>query len=183
MDLVIRKVFIDYEKEEEFLNDMSLKGWALKRYTWCKYTFEEAPKGKYIYRLELLDNLMSHPDSQKYIQFMEETGAEFVTSYIRWAYFRKDALDGEFTIYSDIDSKLNHYKKIFSFFLILTGINVLIGAMNMYHGFKAVISGRPPVNTFACLISFITVAFMVGFAVLPMYKKIEKLKKEKEVIQ
>lgn len=176
MNLIIRKAFIDYEKEEVFLNDMSSKGWALKQYTWCKYTFEEAPNSEYIYRLELLDNLISHPDSQRYIQFMEDTGAEFVTKYIRWAYFRKKASEGEFNIYSDIDSRLKHYRKIFSFFSILTGMNVIIGIMNIYHSFEAILSGRG-------LISLLTIIFMLVFAVIPMYNKIIKLKKEKGVLE
>ncbi len=52
---VIRKLFFDFEKEELFLNKMSANGLALSKYTWGKYVFYEAPKGEYIYRLELLD--------------------------------------------------------------------------------------------------------------------------------
>ena len=49
MKHIVRKAYVDYEKEE-----MSAKGAALTNYSWCKYTFEDTPKGEYIYRIELL---------------------------------------------------------------------------------------------------------------------------------
>lgn len=178
---VIRKAFFDFEKEERFLNAMSAKGLALKNYSWCKYVFEDAPKGEYIYRLELLENPIEHPESQEYISFMKDMGAELVASYHRWCYFRKKAADGEFTIYSDVDSKIQHYNRIRFLFVVITALNFFVGVYNFYIGNVSITNDFPPINTLMSIISFTVAALLLIFILLPLSKKIEILKKEKEI--
>lgn len=170
MKRVVIRPYIDFESEERFLNEMSKKGWALTQYTWCKYTFEDVPKGKYIFRIELLENPVEHPKSQEYIRFMEETGAKLVSSYNRWVYFRRDAAEGEFDIYSDIDSRLKHYRRIQMFFIAVTAINLFVGLLNAVSG-----------NTYIALIPFILFAYLVIFIHLPLVNKIGTLEKEKGI--
>lgn len=55
MKQVIRKAFWNYEKEEHWLNTMSAKSLAMTNYSWCRYVFEEEPRGEYIYRIELTE--------------------------------------------------------------------------------------------------------------------------------
>jgi len=43
---------------------------------------------------------------------MEESGVEAIATWYCWVYFRKKAVDGPFDIYSDIDSRITHYKRI-----------------------------------------------------------------------
>ena len=182
MKHIIRKAFFDFEKEEKFLNEMSANGFALTDYSWCKYIFEDAPKGEYIYRIELLGHPMDHQESRDYLQFMEETGAELVTSYNkRWIYFRRKAADGEFAIYSDIDSKLNHYNRILILFWAAAGLNLFVGLINLLLGaFTASIS-RPPINSYVSLISFSIFILILLFLIIPLNKKIKGLKIEKEI--
>lgn len=52
MKHVVRKLFWDYEKEENWLNEMSAKGLVLSKYSWYSYEFLETPKNEYI-RIEL----------------------------------------------------------------------------------------------------------------------------------
>ena len=68
----IRKWFWvwEYEKEERWLNEMALEGWALQSVGWCRYTFERTEPGEYTIRLE-----MRAPD-ESYLDFMRESGAE-----------------------------------------------------------------------------------------------------------
>jgi hypothetical protein len=115
MKKIIKKAFWDFEKEEKWLNEMAVKGLAMTDYSWCRYVFNSSEPGEYIYRIELLKEPVTHPESEKYINFMEDTGAEFVGSYMKWVYFRKKASEGEFEIYSDTDSKIAHYKKIINY--------------------------------------------------------------------
>ncbi|WP_042462758.1 DUF2812 domain-containing protein [Neobacillus dielmonensis] len=180
MKHVIRKLFYDFEKEEKFLNKMSANGLALIEYSWGRYVFGDAPKGEYTYRLELLEQPINHQESQNYIEFMEETGAELVTSYNRWVYFRKKEAEGEFTIYSDIDSKLQHYKRIMVLFLAVAGFNLFIGFLNLHLGNMASI-GKPPINTYVSLLSFTITALMLIFLILPLTQKITALKTEKGI--
>ena len=111
------KAFMDYEKEEKWLNEMSAKGLAMTDYVLCRYTFEDCAPGEYVYRIELLDNLPSSAESQKYLDFMAENGVENVASWVRWVYFRRKADRGPFDIYSDIDSRIKHYKRIMTLWL------------------------------------------------------------------
>ena len=71
MKHIVRKPYWNYEKEENWLNEMAAQGLALTGYSWCRYEFEDSDKGKYIYRIELLDQSSSHPASRQYIAFLE----------------------------------------------------------------------------------------------------------------
>jgi hypothetical protein len=181
MKHIVRKAYWDYEKEEKYLNEMSAKGFALIDYSWCRYVFEEAPKGQYIYRLELLENPVTHPESQNYIKFMEETGAEFVVSYMRWVYFRKKAADGEFNIYSDIDSKINHYKRILVLFFAVMAMNLFPGLTNLILHISESTKGTGSFNIYSGIPSISVGMFFLIFLVMPLTKKIYALKKEKSI--
>lgn len=60
----------DFEKEEKWLNEMSAKGMQLVGVGIFKYIFEEGNPGEYFYRIELLEELPTHPESISYIRFM-----------------------------------------------------------------------------------------------------------------
>ena len=70
----IPKAYVSYDKEEAWLNEMAAKGLMLVHYSWCTYFFQEGIPGEYTYRLELLENLPSHPESQRYLDFMRDAG-------------------------------------------------------------------------------------------------------------
>ena len=66
MKHTVRKIFLNYEKEEEWLNEMSAKGMALIYYSWCRYVFEETQNNEYIYRIELLEKSPTSAESIPY---------------------------------------------------------------------------------------------------------------------
>lgn len=113
MKKTIRKWFWawDFYKEEKWLNDMSAKGLNLVSVNSNKYTFDEGTPGDYTVRMELLEKNSSAPESKKYIKFVEETGAEYLGTGMYYAYFRKKKTDGEFEIFSDIDSHIKHLNR------------------------------------------------------------------------
>lgn len=131
MKHIIRKAYWNYEKEEKWINEMAAKGLNLDSYTWAKYTFSEGEPGEYIYRIELLENRATHPESQNYIRFMEENGVEHVSSFARWIYLRKRAEDGEFDIYTDIESKIRHYSRVNTMWVALGAAEICIGLANL----------------------------------------------------
>lgn len=134
MKHIVRKAYFDYEKEEKWLNEMSAKGMALTDYSWCKYVFIEAPNNEYTYRIELLENLPTHAESIAYIRFLEENGVECVATYSRWIFLRKKSSEGPFDIYSDIESKINHYKRIFVSWNTVMWIEFMAGLINLIMG-------------------------------------------------
>lgn len=115
MRKVMHKVFMawQHEKEENWLNEMAAKGWNLVDTSLCRYTFEEGTPGEYQYRLELLEHGAKSQESREYIRFMEDTGAEHIATWFNgWVYFRKKVEDGPFELFSDIDSRVIHFKRI-----------------------------------------------------------------------
>lgn len=120
-----------FDKEERWLNEMAAKGLALVDASLCKYTFEETQPGEYGLRLELLENVPGHVESQHYIRFVEESGAEYLGSVNRWVYFRKPKAQGSFELYSDYASRLAHMKRISVLSLVLVAILLFFALSNL----------------------------------------------------
>lgn len=177
------RVFIDYEKEEKWLNAMAAKGLAMTDYSWCRYVFEDTEPREYTYRLELLDNMAVHPESRKYIEFLEETGVEQVAAYMRWAYFRKKTKDGPFDLYSDIDSKLVHFQRVFQLWLVLGLAELTIGFSNTMLGMNQTLRGEINFNSWMGLPLLVLGLFLLFGLALPLHRKIKRLKAEKEIME
>jgi hypothetical protein len=134
MKYIVRKAYWDYEKEEKWLNEMSAKGMGLTDYSWCRYVFTETPNNEYTYRIDLLENSPKHVESIAYIKFLEENGVEHVASYMRWIFIRKKSSEGAFDIYSDIESKIKHYKRINALWSTLMWAEFIVGLFNIIVG-------------------------------------------------
>ena len=178
MKHVVRKAFYDHEKEEKWINEMSAKGLALTDVSWCRYVFSETINNEYTYRIELLDKLPTSPESRAYINFLEENGVEYVSSYMRWIYLRKKSSEGDFDIYTDIDSKIKYYKKINVFWTSMMLIELVAVLINLIVG----ITNTKFINInlfFAFLLLILVIKFWsLG---IPIRKRIKELKKEKSI--
>ena len=126
----IRKWFWvwDFEKEEDWLNEMAMNGWVLESVGFCTYHFLRCEPGEYSVRLEM------HPYDEAYLSFMKETGAEYIGRMVMWIYFRKKTADGAFDLFSDIDSRISHLDKIGKWLSAVGGANLLIGVVNAFSG-------------------------------------------------
>ncbi len=124
--ITVRKWFWvwDFEKEEDWLNEMAMNGWLLDGVGWCTYHFVRCRPGDYSVRLEM------HPCDESYLAFMRETGAEYVGRMMMWIYFRKKTADGPFDLFSDIDSRIDHLNKIGRMLAIVGFANLVIGVAN-----------------------------------------------------
>ena len=180
----VRKAFWNYEKEEKWLNEMAAKGLALIDYSKGRYVFADCTPGEYIYRIELLKNPLNHVESQRYLSFMEENNVECIASSMNWIYFRKKAMEGAFDIYSDIESKLAHYKRICFLWSSIVIVNLLIGLFNLLFAtcFITTNSKYPnSINLFSGVLSLaIGILFFFGL-VYPTRKKIKKLQSEQRI--
>ena len=176
MKKVIYKLFFawDFEKEEKWLNEMSAKGLNLDGVGLCKYIFEEGTPGEYIYRLELLEKGPTHAESEQYIRFLEDTGVEYVGSVIRWVYFRKKAADGGFDLFSDIDSRIKHFKRLTSSFGVLAIAEFLISFSNLIIFFK----NGYRLNIYCGLLTT-ACGLLLTFGFCRVAKGTKKLKKER----
>ena len=113
-----------FEKEEAWLNEMAMNGWVLDGVGWCTYHFVRCEPGEYSVRLEM------HPRDESYVEFMRDTGAEYVGRMMMWIYFRKKTADGPFDLFSDIDSRISHLDRIGKMLTAIGGLNLAVGVMN-----------------------------------------------------
>ena len=128
----IRKWFWvwEFEKEEEWLNEMAQSGWVLDGVGVCTYDFVRSEPGEYAVRLEM------HGWDEQYVDFMRETGADYVGRMFAWIYFRKKTEDGPFDLFSDIDSRIRHLDQIGRVLLCVGVMNLLIGILNTMNPFN-----------------------------------------------
>ena len=127
----VRKLYWNFEAEESWLNKMAAKGHALINYSWGTYRFEPSRPAEWTYRIELLSDDAGKPASQEYLAFMADTGAQAVATYMRWVYFRKPSADGPFEVFSDLDSRIAHYKRVLLMFTSLFAALLPIAIVNI----------------------------------------------------
>lgn len=126
------KVFVNYQKEERWINEMAAAGWHLIKYSFLKYTFEKGEPGKYDYCIELLADLPATDKGKEYLSFMEEAGVEHVTQYSSWAYFRKEATGEPFEIYTDYESRKKHLMRIITLLSVVMLMNLGFSFFNLF---------------------------------------------------
>lgn len=178
----VRKAYINFEKEEKWLNEMADKGMNMVDYTFLRYFFEEGTPGEFTYRIELLNNMPEHPESRAYLKFMEETGAECVTTYMRWVYFRKKKMNGVFDLYSDYDSRIQHYKRVLLLLGVVGGMNLLLGITNLLHGTSAGAQRGFYGNVYIAIANWLVVLLLAP-SVINFYRKIRRMGQEKQLFE
>ena len=179
MRRIIHKLFFiwDFDKEEKWLNEMAAKGLCLVGVGFCRYEFEDCVPGEYRICLQLLDKMPKHPESQKYIEFLEQTGAEHIGSFTRWVYFRQKAADGNFELFSDNASRVKYLSSILSFIALIVGLNLYIGLYNIFVVFFL----QSPFNYIGLL--NLAVALLGIPGTIKLWKKRSRMKQESQLIE
>ena len=108
----VHRLYMDYEKEERWLNEMASRGWHLVRYRLGGYRFEQGEPGEWIYRIELLPAEPGSAASQEYLTLLLDSGAKVVSTHARWVYLRRPAALGPFELFSDLESRIGHYRRV-----------------------------------------------------------------------
>lgn len=117
----------NFEKEEKWLNEMALSGWALDGVGIGFFHFIACEPGEYTIRTEL------HGFDDAYFSFLKEMGVEYVGRVFQWVYFRKKTTFGEFELFSDIDSKIKHLNRIARVIWCVGVANLVIGVINSWN--------------------------------------------------
>jgi len=119
------------EKEEEWLASMSREGWHLIRVGFLNYTFKKGKPYDYIYRFDF--KVATNEDTKEYVSFFEDTGWKLIHRFGSWFYFRADrALGPDQEIYNNNRSKIEKYKRLLIFLVIIIGPSVCFVLPNMY---------------------------------------------------
>lgn len=171
----------EFEKEENWINQMAAKGLVLVKVHFPLYTFEECTPGEYTVRLELLYNLPGHPESREYIRFIEETGAEYLGSVTRWVYFKKKTTQGTFDLYSDNSSRLKHLNRILALLGIISILPICAGLGNISIYFSTNIDANfmNLIYSIPCL----GVGLFIVYGFLSVLSKKSKLQKQQNLFE
>ena len=122
---VVHRFYWDYEKEERWLNEMASRGWHFAGRRLGGYRFEQGEPGEWIYRIELLPAEPRSAASQEYLALLLDSGAEVVSRQARWVYLRRQAALGPFELFSDLESRIGHYRRVLK--LMTTALATLVG--------------------------------------------------------
>ncbi|MCF0148258.1 MAG: DUF2812 domain-containing protein [Clostridium sp.] len=161
--------YYDKDREEEFLNSMVAKGYAMTRFFLGVYHFEKCEPGEYTYRVDIIED-KNTKEKNEFYDLIRETGGELIQTWGVWAFFRKR---GDFELYSDNESKIEQYRRIKNVFLTLSIIEGLILAYELYLYNISKYNGR---NYLIPLFIILTITF--GYQVYKCKEKIKSLRDE-----
>ncbi len=120
----------DFDKEEEWLEEMACNGWVLDGVSFGTYHFIKTEPGEYSVRLQYLP---IGDESAEYTDLLEESGAQRVGRMLQWVYYRKKTCDGAFELFSDLDSRIGHLNRIANVILLIAASNLGIGLLNTFN--------------------------------------------------
>ena len=146
------RVYVDKDKEEKFLNNLSKKGYCFKKYFLFFYTFEKCESNEYTFKIDIIRD-KNYEQKQEFFSLLNETGIELVQTWGVWAFFKKR---GEFEIYSDVKGKIDQYTKIRNLFLLVGFVELIItpSQWNIYlmeHSIVGIVG--------ACFLTFLSLTF------------------------
>lgn len=142
----------NYEKEENWINEMSKKGFQLTKVGFAQYWFKKDVIN-YTYRIELLQNDIRSKEANDYIDFLNDVDIDVAAVFSNYIYLRKQ---GELELFSDNSSKTTYLLRIRN--LILKSLFPLSSICIVY----SIISINSTFNLFTRSI-FFTLAF--GFVI------------------
>lgn len=150
------RIYFDKDKETQWINKMAQKGFAMTGFFAGFYEFERCQPGEYIYQVDFSEKFCSV--SENYREFMAEMNVEIVQIWGFWVILRKKASDGEFLLYTDVDSNIAHYTKIRNFFKAAGIIESLLFLM------ETILIAMAPeeVISFAHILLLLFIALIIG---------------------
>lgn len=141
------RMYFDKDKETRWLNEMAQKGWAMTKFFAGFYTFEPCEKGEYLYQIDFGDRLFAVNDS--YREFMEEMDVEILQPWGFWIILRKKASQGNFVLYTDVDSSIENYSRIRKMFKAVAVLEIACTMFELY----CAVQGNPMGYAGACLVA------------------------------
>ena len=108
--------FVDFDKEELWLNEMARKGWAFWHTNGVIYRFKPCKPGEFIYQIDF-DEKKSHEGVGDYVVFRSSCGDLFVHQWKRKIYWKRETASGPFEAENNVAAKLRLTNKAFNFHL------------------------------------------------------------------
>ena len=162
------RLYWDKDAETKWLNEMADEGWAMTGFFAGFYRFEESEKGKWRYQVDFGEKFGGV--TEDYREFMNEAGIEIVQNWGYWVILRKLASEGEFQLYTDVESSIEHYSKILTMFKVVFVIELICLFIEIF----GALSGSEIGWVFACIVGAFT--FGILNAAVKTKNKILELK-------
>ena len=128
--MIVFRLYFDKDKETEWLNRMADNGYAMVSFFAGFYNFVPCEKGEWQYQIDIGNGFFNV--NKNYSEFMEDMGIEIVQAWGPWVIIRRKKQEGEFSLYTDVDSRIGQYQKILLMFKIVTGIELLCLVYSLY---------------------------------------------------
>ncbi len=119
--------YYDKDIEEDFLNNMSKRGYELVDFFLGFYTFKKCEPNEYTYRVDLIGN-KNREELEDYMEILKDSGAILIRRWGSWATFKKR---GEFELYTDKDSQIKLYTQIRNMFGYISVIELVCSLINI----------------------------------------------------
>ena len=104
--------FVDFDKEEEWLNNMSANGLCLWHTNGVIYRFKETTPGEFIFQIDF-DEKTSSTD-EDYVAFRTSCGDKFVHQWKNKIYWKRKASEGAFESEDNVQAKLRMTNKAYN---------------------------------------------------------------------
>ena len=162
------RLYWDKDAETKWLNEMADEGFAMTGFFAGFYKFEKTEKGKWRYQVDFGEKFGGV--TEDYREFMNEAGIEIVQNWGYWVILRKLASEGEFQLYTDVESSIEHYSKILTMFKVVFVIELICLFIEIF----GALSGSEIGWVFACIVGAFT--FGILNAAVKTKNKILELK-------
>ena len=117
--------FVDFDKEEQYLNDMAAKGWAFWHTNGVIYRFKRCRPGEFIYQIDF-DEKGKKGEVDDYVVFRSSCGDQFVHQWKNKIYWKRETASGPFEEEENVAAKLRLTNKAFNYHLnSFTGLTLI----------------------------------------------------------
>lgn len=179
MRKVLYRFFVDFEKEEKWVNGMGAQGWHLQKFSFGRFTFTKGEPGAFIYRNEFISGMSSN-EKKDYFEFLKDSGISIINELGGWVYMKKAAADGPFELYTDTKSKIAYYKRMLNIFALLFFINAWMGISNLNSLWDKTSYGF--FNQSIGIIN-IAVALLIAYPIIKIIKSKRSLEKDQQFFE
>ena len=186
MRTTFHKIFWIWQlsKEEAWINQMAEHGYGLVSAGKITFEFEDIRPGQYKYKELFLKGSFDSKKIREFLRFMEEMGVDNV-GHVSYpgrtvVYLRYDSNLEDFDVYSDLDSKIEYEKTLFTYLIFAGSLNLFAWIYNMAIFIMNCIHGHPTFISFLCIIN-LGLAIAIAIALVRINKKIKKLTQEREI--
>lgn len=118
--------FVDFDKEEEWLNKMAANGFSLWHTNGVIYRFKECNPGEFVFQIDFDEKDSS--SNEDYVAFRTSCGDKFVHQWKSKIYWKRAASEGPFESEDNVQAKLRMTNKAYNYHICsLIGLTLIMG--------------------------------------------------------